>query len=200
MNKIDENNTADRSLVDRVINGDVNAFSIIIRNTERLTAQIVFKMVRNAEDRKDVAQEVYIKAYKNLESFQFKSRLSTWIGRIAYTTCLNYLKKKKLLLLNDSGGHDTDEPNLIDEIPGVLNPGPEEVIIGKELSEILSSEIDNLQPIYSTLITLYHNEELSYSEITQITELPEGTVKNYLFRARKKLRENLLLNYTRDIL
>ena len=74
----------------------------------------------------------------------------------------------------------------------------ENVLIRKELSQILNSEIERLQPVYKTLITLYHNEELSYEEIAQITTLPEGTIKNYLFRARKMLKESLLLNYKRE--
>ncbi|MBK5273133.1 MAG: RNA polymerase sigma factor, partial [Bacteroidia bacterium] len=65
----------------------------------------------------------------------------------------------------------------------------------KELSAILKTEIEKLSPVYKTLITLYHNEELSYEEIEQITSLPAGTIKSYLFRARKTLKNNLLLNY-----
>jgi RNA polymerase sigma-70 factor (ECF subfamily) len=76
----------------------------------------------------------------------------------------------------------------------------EAFIFQKERSEILTMEIELLPPLYKTLITLYHNEELSYAEIAQITALPEGTVKNYLFRARKNLRENLLRKYNRQAL
>ena len=64
--------------------------------------------------------------------------------------------------------------------------------------EILKSEIERLSPVYQTLITLYHNEELSYEEIAGITQLPEGTVKNYLFRARKSLKDSLLSKYTKN--
>lgn len=74
----------------------------------------------------------------------------------------------------------------------------EKQLFRKELSEILSIEIEKLQPIYKLLINLYHNEELSYTEISQITQLPEGTVKNYLFSARKTLKENLLLLYKKE--
>ena len=68
----------------------------------------------------------------------------------------------------------------------------------KELTFILKSEIENLPPVYKTLITLYHNEELSYEEIKEITGLPEGTLKSYLFRARKTLKENLLAKYKKE--
>jgi RNA polymerase sigma factor (sigma-70 family) len=76
----------------------------------------------------------------------------------------------------------------------------ERLFFQKQLCAILKIEMDNLSPVYKTLITLYHNEELSYAEIAQITELPEGTVKNYLFRARKTLKDNLLLKYKKEAL
>ena len=68
----------------------------------------------------------------------------------------------------------------------------------KELTAILKKEIDQLPPIYQTLITLYHKEEMSYNEITEITGLPEGTVKSYLFRARKMLKNNLSQHYQKE--
>ena len=73
-------------------------------------------------------------------------------------------------------------------------------IFQQELSKILKAEIESLSPLYKTLITLYHNEELSYSEIIEITGLPEGTLKNYLSRARKTLKVNLLRKYKREAL
>jgi RNA polymerase sigma-70 factor, ECF subfamily len=198
-----ENNVADQPLVDKVLRGNTNAFKFIIKNTEGLVAQIIFKMIPNSEDRKDIAQDIYLKTFQKLGSFKFQSKLSTWIGKIAYNTCINHLEKKKLVLLynNNDDNESVDEAleilsNKIDQ----LNNETEELIFKKELSEILKTEIDKLSPVYKILITLYHNEELSYSEIAEITELPEGTVKNYLFRARKTLRDNLLLTYKKEAL
>ena len=76
----------------------------------------------------------------------------------------------------------------------------EKQLYRKELSGILKKAIDSLPPIYKLLITLFHNEEMSYTEICSITELPEGTVKSYLFRARKTLRENLLFTHKKEAL
>ena len=201
MNDINENNKADHILVDRVLSGDTNAFSIIISNTERLVAQIVFKMIPNNEDKKDIAQDIYLKTFQKLRSFKFQSNLSTWIAQIAYNTCINHLEKKKLLIIENN--NDDDESDEALEIMNkIINPfsnETEKYIFNKELSEILKREIDKLSPVYRTLITLYHNEGLSYSEIAEIAELPEGTVKNYLFRARKTLRNNLLLTYKREV-
>ena len=200
MDKTQIDNSTDQYLVDRVLRGDTKAFEIIIRNTKGLVAQIVFKMIHNPEDRKDLAQDVFLKAFRNLPGFKFQSKLSTWVGQITYNTCLNYLEKKKLILIKDDE-NDTHEKTL-EMINKTINRDlinvTESLIFKKELSEILKFEIEMLSPLYKTLITLYHNEELSYEEIAQITELPEGTVKNYLFRARKVLKERLLLKYKKE--
>ena len=204
MNYKKADNLNDQSLVENVLGGDTNAFKVIIKNTEGLVAQIIFKMISNTEDRKDIAQDIYLKAFQKLERFRFQSKLSTWIGQITYNTCLNYLEKKKLFLHNDK--HNEDNESYYEELETLNNKvdlfsnETEKIFFKKEVSEILKVEMEKLSPVQKTLITLYHNEELSYSEITEITGLPEGTVKNYLFRARKLLRENLLRSYKKEAL
>ena len=191
----------DRQLVEKVLTGDTSAFATIIKNTEVLVAQIVFKMVDNIEDRKDLAQDIYLKAYKNLPGFRFGSKFSTWIAQVSYNTCLDYLRKKKLVLQDTvHDGYDGEEeiPHGNDKLSAELNVGADQSIFRKELSGILKTEIDRLPVIYKTLITLYHNEEMSYDEIAQITQLPEGTLKNYLFRARKALKNSLLQHYKKE--
>lgn len=192
----------DQLLVEKVLRGDTNAFKTIIKNTEGLVTQIIFKMISNDEDRKDIAQDVYLKAFQSLQHFKFQSKLATWIGHITYNTCVNYLEKKKLVLLESTNnGDETKESPLVilnNKTIDISRNETENLIFRKEVSGILKTGIDKLSPLYKTLITLYHNEELSYAEIAQITDLPEGTVKNYLFRARNKLRDNLLLTYKKE--
>ena len=191
----------DKQLVEKVLNGDTNAFAAIIKNTEALVAQIVFKMVDNQEDRKDLAQDIYLKAYKNLPGFRFGSKLSTWIAQVSYNACFDYLRKRKLVLQDtfaDDYGREGELPAKKDKLSTELNIGADQSILRKELSGILKAEIDRLPVIYKTLITLYHKEEMSYDEIAQITQLPEGTLKNYLFRARKALKNSLLQHYKKE--
>ena len=180
-------NQQDRILIEKVLAGDADAFGIIIKNTEGLVAQIVYKMINNREDRKDLAQDVYLKAYKNLSSFRSDAKLSTWIARISYNTCLNHLEKKKFLLMDD-----------VEFTENLVSNTTAFVLDQKESSVIVSAAIEKLAPILKTLITLYHTEDLSYTEIKQITNLPEGTIKSYLFRARKALKENLLQHYKKE--
>jgi len=185
----------DRIWVHKVLAGDQRAFAHIIKATEGLVAQIIFKLIANPDDRKDMAQDVYLKVYQQLGWFRFQAKLSTWIAQIAYHTCLHHLERKKIALV----------PIWDDETEasqGVSNPFENEIeaqLIREELSQLITNAIDQLNPIYRTLITLYHQEELSYSEIGQIVQLPEGTVKSYLFRARKALKEQVLQVYNTKI-
>ena len=184
------NNDSDKYLVAKVLSGNTAAFATIIKNTEHLVAQIVCKMIGNSEDRKDLAQEIYLKVYKNLRGFKFQSKLSTWIAQIAYNACFDQLRKTQVV---------SDELTNVDEEDNKGHAG--EMIFSmeqKELVSILNKGIQQLSPVHQTLITLYHKEEMSYTEITQVTGLPEGTVKSYLFRARKALKQTLELNYQKE--
>jgi RNA polymerase sigma-70 factor (ECF subfamily) len=194
-------NLSDKYLVEKVLGGNTHAFRSVIRNTERLVTQIIFKMISNPEDRKDLAQDIYIKVYNKLASFRFQSKLSTWIAQVSYNTCLDYLQKKKLILpgnIENQETADDDTDFFKNDFIEVSTTEVNIIIARKELSGILKTEIEKLSPVFRTLITLYHQEELSYDEIGQITGLPAGTIKSYLSRARKKLRDNLLVTYKKE--
>jgi RNA polymerase sigma-70 factor (ECF subfamily) len=198
---VSSNNTqlTEKDLVKRVLQGDTLAFGVVVGRTEGLVARIVFKMIDNPEDRKDIVQDIYLRTYKNLAEFQFRSKLSTWIAHITYNTCLNYLEKKKLVLPGDDHhGEETGEGDEQEHGVTTADTGPETLIVKKELSGILAAEIERLRPLFKTLIVLYHQEELSYGEIAEITGLPQGTIKSYLFRARKTLKENILAQYKKE--
>jgi RNA polymerase sigma factor (sigma-70 family) len=201
VNNITEPIPDDKHLVAKVLAGDTRAFGNIVHNTEKLVAQIVYKMIPVEEDRKDLAQDIYLKAYKRLAGFRFQAKLSTWIAQIAYNTCYDYLEKKKFTLINTQETNREDDDH--EEVLDILNTRANRIatqhdMVRKDLSVILNEEMNKLSPVFRTIITLYHNEEMSYEEIGQIMDLPEGTVKSYLFRARKKLKENLLLTYKKE--
>ena len=202
VNNITGQNTTDRDLVDRVLGGETNVFGIIIKNTENLVAKIIFEMIINDGDRKDIAQDVYLKAYQKLPGFKFQSKLSTWIGQICYNTCIDHLRKKKLVFTDSIFETETDSSNelldMMNTAQGNFDEPVDTFVIGKNISEIVKKKIEKLPAIYKTLISLYHHEELSYEEIGTITGLPAGTVKSYLFRARRELKNDLLLHYKKE--
>jgi RNA polymerase sigma factor (sigma-70 family) len=192
----------ERLLVDNILNGDLQAFQQFIEKYQRLVTHMVFRMILNESDREELCQDVFLRIYQNLSKFQFQSKLSTWISRITYNTCINYLQKKKALLYddltireNDSDSSSLDgRPSNLDSLKGEL-PQPDETTISQETTELLYAELNNLPAQYRTIITLYHLDNLSYEEIGEITGMPMGTVKNYLFRARKLLKDKLLEKY-----
>lgn len=189
----------EKELVESVIKGETGDVRRFIEAYQALVAHIVFKLVSNPADREDCCQEIMIKAVHNLPEFRFESKLSTWIAKIAYHRCLNYLQKKKLSLYEDHVYRDDDDEGCAEPFEESISeslwnrePEPDEILNRKNVMEIIYRKIDELPPLYRTILTLYHMDEMSYQEIGQITKLPEGTVKSYLFRARKQLREKLL--------
>jgi RNA polymerase sigma factor (sigma-70 family) len=194
-------NPADKQLIDRILRGDNRAFGIIIKNTENLVVPIVFKMIPVGEDRKDLAQDIYLRVFHNLAGFKFQSKLSTWIAQIAYNTCLSWIDKKKYILPGNLHEEETNNSSTETLYNSPVNSHPSETrLFQKEVTAILTKEIDLLPVMYKTLITLFHHESMTYEELSQVTGLPEGTVKSSLFRARKMLKENLLSKYQKEAL
>jgi RNA polymerase sigma factor (sigma-70 family) len=177
---------SDRELADLVLRGNRDAFRIIMERTEKLVAHIVSGMIPQREDREDLAQEIYLKAFKSLPGFRYEAKLSTWIGRIAYNTCINFLQKKRLPL--------TDLETAEVQVAG-SEEDPFASLSAKQVSDVLQAAISRLPPLNQTLINLFHREALSIAEIATITALPEGTVKSYLYRARKQLKDNIISIY-----
>ncbi len=177
-------------LVENVLAGDRVAFNTLIELHQRLVLHVVYRMVSNRSDVEDICQDVFIKVYQHLPTFKFGSKLSTWIAKIAFNTTLNFLEKKKAVLFDDFSPDAFGLDNISCD-----QSGPDENIVDGEAASILQDEINRLPVHYRTIITLYHLHELSYKEIGEIMELPEGTVKSYLFRARRLLKDKLTLKY-----
>lgn len=188
VNMVDE-----KLIIDRILSGDKEAFRSLIDGYQRLVGHIVFRMLPGSEEREDVCQEVFIKVYRNLSGFKFKSKLSTWIAKITRNTCINYLEKKRIPHYDDF----ILENETIEDFPGGENK-PDEIAEQRNISTILQYELDKLPLRYRTVLTLYHLDEMNYAEIAEIMELPEGTVKSHLFRGRKYLRERVLAKYSKE--
>ncbi|MFQ5823130.1 MAG: RNA polymerase sigma factor [bacterium] len=177
-------------LIDKIISGDTKAFQSLIEKYQRLVSHIVFRMISNKSDREDVCQDVFIKVYQNLSNFQFESKISTWIAKIAYNTSINHLKKKKVPLFNDCSSENKSIEDYLSN-----HTSPEEFAEDSDLALRLQNEINKLPVQFRTILTLYHLDEMSYAEIVEIMGLPDGTVKSYLFRARKLLKKRLITKF-----
>ena len=179
------------SIVRRIIAGDKRAFEILISEYQRLVNHITFRMINNPGDREDICQDIFMKVYQNLAGFRQDSKLSTWIARIAYNRCIDYLNKNNIPVIDE----EFDET--ISGMPGG-SVTPEQQLQKGDISDILQKEIALLPVKFRTIITLYHLDEMSYAEIGDIMSMPEGTVKNYLFRARRLLRDRLVIKYSEE--
>jgi RNA polymerase sigma factor (sigma-70 family) len=174
----------DNEIVTHVLGGNLHAFKLLVRQHERLVTAMIRRIVGNQEDAEDISQEVFIKVYENLPRFKFESKLSTWIARIAYITALYHVRKV-------SGKATVDLDITEFESAYHTTENPENILVKKNASAYIQNQVGKLPLPYRTVLTLYHLNELSYQEIGEITGMPEGTVKSYLFRARKLLKDKL---------
>lgn len=179
----------EKEIIARVTKGDTQAFSILVDNYQNLIFHVVKKILPSQMDAEDVCQEVFVKIYRSIGSFRQDSKLSTWIAKIAYSSALNHLKKNKRSLTED---YPDDLVNIKTD-----RDSPEKLLSKKDTSEYLNKLIDQLPEKYGLVLTLYHLEEFSIEEIHETTGIPEGTIKNYLFRARKMLKDKIK-NYLKD--
>jgi len=173
----------DGDLVQQILNGNSNAFRFLVAKHQRLVAHIVGRIVQRREDVEDISQEVFMKVYRKLKLFRGDSKLSTWIAKIAYNTSISHVRGLKKELSYD------ESPALVaNESDETLN---QKGIEREEAKKYLLELIEELPVHYRTVLTLFHLEEFSYREIEEITQMPEGTIKSYLSRARKMLKEKL---------
>lgn len=182
----------ERQLIKEILAGNKAALQTFIESYQKLVSHVVFRMAANNHDREDLCQEVFMKVYQNLSGFQYECKISTWIARIAHNTCLNYLEKMRVPLLDDV--ISSDEENMIDNFSND-SISPVDYTETRDLNHRVQEEINLLPPRMGVLLALYHLEDMSYEEIADITQQPMGTVKSYLFRARKLLKENLMEKY-----
>ncbi len=170
----------EQKIIVRIIKGDTKAFSLLVDKYQNLIFHIAKGIVPEQMDAEDVCQEVFVKIHKSIGTFKYQSKLSTWIARIAYFTALNHLKKSKKNFTED---YPDDLLNI-----EMDQDDPEELLIKKNTSAYINKLINQLPENYRVVLTLYHLEEFSIEEINETTGMPEGTIKNYLFRARKMLK------------
>ncbi len=185
--------TDTKELIEKIKAGDTHSFRHLIVVYERLVFNIVFRMVAHATDREDVCQDIFVKIYENLSKFNHEAKLSTWIARIAINTCINSLKKKSVPLFDDCTAEEEAIENALPE-----KISADRHTVEQDTSQRLQHEISRLPQQYRTILTLFHLEEMSYTEIAQILDMPEGTIKSYLFRARKLLKKRLIDKYEQE--
>lgn len=182
----------DAQLVDRSKRGDMEAFRMLIKRHEKGTYNLAYRMLKNVEDAKDAAQEIFLKVFTSLNSFRGESSFATWLYRIATNECINRLKRPKFLSLEELRREYENEEKLI-EPPQLIDtsPLPDELAERREIQQLAHKAMDELPDNYRLVITLRYLQGFSYNEMAKALDLPVGTIKTYLFRAKKILKAKL---------
>lgn len=176
--------TEDQALVSQVLSGDMQAFRQLVRQHERLVAHMIGRLIRDDQDREELCQDVFLRVYEKLGEFNFQSKLSTWVATVAYRFAINHLRKKRI----NTTSYENENFFLVE---ATADGTPEQLLTETDQEEMVLKLIDYLPVQYKTVLTLYHLDGLTYEEIGIATDMPAGTVKNYLFRARYLLKEKL---------
>lgn len=176
--------------IKRVLKGDQSAFSDIVSHYQHSLYQVCYRMLGNKQEAEDIAQEAFVRAYMNLHTFDQKRKFSTWLYRIATNLCIDRLRKKKPDYYLDAEVAGTEGLNMYSQI-STDAPLPEEELEKMELQERVQYEISRMPEKYRVVVVLKYIEELSLQEISEVLEMPLGTVKTRLHRGREALRKQL---------
>ncbi|MCU1382670.1 MAG: polymerase sigma factor, sigma-70 family [Acidobacteria bacterium] len=169
----------DQALIAATLAGRPEAFGELVSRYERAVYHLAVRTLHDATEAEDAAQEAFFKAYRALGTFRPGAKFSTWIFTICYRACCDRLSKRKRLSR--------------DELPDRADPsaGPEALAERNDEARRLHAAIDELPEKYRAVITLYHLQGKQYEEIATVLNLPLGTVKTHLFRAKEQLRKAL---------
>jgi RNA polymerase sigma-70 factor (ECF subfamily) len=170
---------SDEEAIGRVLDGDTEAFAILVRRHEARVKRLGMSFFHDEEDAADFAQDVFVKAYSALASFKGRSLFSTWLLRIAYNTAINSKKRRR------------EQLSLDPEMDIVGSPGTDETQLREEAANAVREAMAGLPPRQALCIELYFYYDLKYAEISEVTGFPVNTIKSHVFRAKRILRERL---------
>ena len=181
-------------LIRRCLAGDAESFGEIVASYERRIFATIYRILGHSEDARDLAQEVFLRAWSKLDTFREGARFSTWLYTIALNLTRSELRKRKTRRAVKPVS--LDAPVGCDDGPLPLPPdpaeGPGEILGRRELHELALAQIEELEPDAREAVVLRDMQDLAYDEIAEITGVPIGTVRSRLFRARETLRTALL--------
>jgi RNA polymerase sigma-70 factor (ECF subfamily) len=186
---IDLETVTEARLVAQALAGSQSAFEQIVRRYQRPVIRLIARMTGDPAQAEDLAQETFVKAFRNLAAFDPTRRLSSWLFRIAHNTALDALRRvKPVYVAIDPGATPGGERAGIADLPAPPDPDPVE---RRALGEALESAISRLRPEQRVAISLRYEEGLSFDEIGQVLGVPEVTARSHVHRARKELSRRL---------
>jgi RNA polymerase sigma-70 factor (ECF subfamily) len=184
----------DRELVVRALEGDEFAYGELLERFRRPVFSLIYRMIGDREQAEDLAQESFVKAFNNLDSYNPSYRFSSWLFKIANNHAIDHLRRARLSTVSIHGSPHAASAEREEETRIVLesrDESPEQEMLALELGGEIEQAIGRLRAEYRTAVILRHIENRPYEEIAEIMEVPIGTVKTFLHRARAELREML---------
>ncbi|MFD1257157.1 RNA polymerase sigma factor [Mucilaginibacter terrae] len=184
---------SDIDLIEQTLAGNQSAYADLVKRHQRFVFTLAMRFTKTREDAEEVAQDSFIKAYRNLQAFAGQSKFTTWLYSIVYTTAMTFLRKRRL----DTSSID-DENNFIqveNQNAGFENNMAE----NKSRSFYLNQAIEQLPADDATIITLFYKGEQSLEEIAVTLGIEPNNVKVKLFRARQRLKEKLVRNLKHEV-
>ncbi|MGH7458449.1 MAG: RNA polymerase sigma factor [Longimicrobiaceae bacterium] len=187
------NQPTDQELVRRAAAGSGRAYRELLARYQGPVFSLVYRLVRNRETAEDLAQETFVRVFNSIGRYDPKYKFSSWIFKIANNLAIDQLRKRELDTVSLHGSpHTAGGEQQAGQITAVsADETPAERLEARELGASLERAIGALRPEYRSAVTLRHVQGYGYEEISEIMEIPLGTVKTYIFRARAELREAL---------
>jgi RNA polymerase sigma-70 factor (ECF subfamily) len=185
---------SDQDIVALARAGEETAYRELIRRYERPLFSLLYRMVRDRELAEDLAQETFVKALNAIESYRPEYKFSSWIFKIANNAAIDHLRRRELDTLSLEGSPHAETPEAVEATAlqiGDRQESPLDEVEARELGGQIEQAIARLRPEYRSCILLRHVEGRAYEEIAEILNLPLGTVKTYIHRARNELRQAL---------
>ncbi len=176
----------DREMVAAIIDGSQAAFAQLVQARQRTCAHVIGRMVGDRDQVADLLQETFLAVFRKLHRFRFESSLRTWVSRVAYTTALQHLRRRRLEMQWMVAVEVPEELGIGDE-----GPGPAELSEALQAGRQLGAALERLTPPQRLIVGLHYLEDFDLVEIEQVTGLARGTIKSHLFRARQTLKQEL---------
>lgn len=178
----------DYKLVRKAVDeGDQKAYAELMSRYKDSIYYMLLKMVNNRDDAEDLTIEAFGKAFRNIKQYTPDYAFSTWLFKIATNNCIDFIRKKRKQMLSIDRGFENDEGQEVSMEIKSDGPSPDDVMMKKQKVMMMKDVVEKLKPRYRRLVELRYYQELSYEEISEELNLPLGTVKAQLFRAREFL-------------
>ncbi len=172
----------EHEMIRRILDGQLHEYETLILRYESAVYNVLYQMLHQPAEAEELAQEVFVKAYEKLNTFNFESRFFSWIYRIAINTAISHRKKEQRYLHPEKMPENTEQ----------MEDNPDQRMERDERDGLIRKAVAQLKEPYRAVVVLYYFEELAYVEIAEVLEVAEKTVKSRLFDARRMLRRLLM--------